>query len=85
MTQAVGDLRRVAGLRRDPDFTLVWRHLAAFPQYRRGHAQKVAAADADLARFPNLFLLGQTLRGVGLNPCIAAAAALAARLPVNQA
>jgi len=85
VSQTLGDLRRVTGLDRDPDFTLVWRHMAAFPQYRRGHAQQVAAADADLARFPNLFVLGQTLRGVGLNPSIAAAAALAPRLSSIQA
>jgi oxygen-dependent protoporphyrinogen oxidase len=85
VAQTLGDLRRVTGLQRDPDFTLVWRHLAAFPQYRQGHARQVATADADLARFPNLFVLGQTLRGVGLNPCIAAAAALAQRLSSIQA
>jgi oxygen-dependent protoporphyrinogen oxidase len=85
VSQTLGDLRRVTGLDREPDFTLVWRHMAAFPQYRRGHAQQVAAADADLARFPNLFLLGQTLRGVGLNPSITAAAALAQRLSSIQA
>jgi len=40
----------------------------------------VAEADADLARHPGLHLIGHTLRGVGLNDCIAAAAALARRM-----
>jgi oxygen-dependent protoporphyrinogen oxidase len=78
---AVGDIQRVAGLKRDPDLVRVWRHSAGLPQYRPGHAQLVAQAKADLARHPGLHLLGQTLLGVGVNDCIAAAAALAVRLP----
>jgi oxygen-dependent protoporphyrinogen oxidase len=78
---AVGDIQRVAGLKRDPDLVRVWRHSAGLPQYRPGHAQLVAQAKADLARQPGLHLLGQTLLGVGVNDCIAAAAALAVRLP----
>ena len=80
-TLAVGDIQRVAGLRRDPDFARVWRHPAGLPQYRPGHARLVADAAADIARHPDLHLLGQTLFGVGVNDCIAAAADLAARLP----
>jgi protoporphyrinogen oxidase len=41
----------------------------------------VARVDADLARHPGLFLVGHTLRGVGLNDCIATAAALPAQIP----
>jgi oxygen-dependent protoporphyrinogen oxidase len=85
VAQVLADLRRVTGLRRDPTFTAVWRHRAAFPQYQPGHRRKVAAADEALASLPRLFLLGHTLRGVGLNPSIAAAAALAARLRPDQA
>jgi oxygen-dependent protoporphyrinogen oxidase len=77
---AVDDIGRVAGLNRDPDFVRVWRHPAGLPQYRPGHAALVAAAEADLARQPHLHLIGQTLFGVGVNDCIAAAAALAMRL-----
>jgi oxygen-dependent protoporphyrinogen oxidase len=77
---ATADLRRLAGLTRDPDFVRVWRHPAAIPQYRLGHAAKVAAADRDLARHPGLSLIGHTLRGVGLNDCIATAAGLVAQL-----
>ena len=78
--RTVGDLRRLAGLTREPDFVRVWRHRDAIPQYALGHAALVAAADADLARHPGLHLIGHTLRGVGLNDCIAAAAALARQI-----
>ncbi len=75
-TRTVADLRRLAGLTRAPDLVRIWRHREAIPQYALGHAHKVAAADADLARHRGLYLIGQTLRGVGLNDCIAAAAAV---------
>jgi oxygen-dependent protoporphyrinogen oxidase len=74
--RTVADLRRLAGLTREPDFVRIWRHRDAIPQYALGHARLVAGADADLARHPGLHLIGHTLRGVGLNDCIAAAAAL---------
>jgi oxygen-dependent protoporphyrinogen oxidase len=80
-TRAIADLRRLAGLNREPDFVRIWRHREGIPQYDIGHAAKVARVDADLARHPGLYLIGHTLRGVGLNDCIAAAAALAARMP----
>ncbi len=78
--RTVADLRRLAGLSREPDFVRVWRHRDAIPQYALGHARLVADADADLARHPGLYLIGHTLRGVGLNDCIAAAADLARRM-----
>jgi oxygen-dependent protoporphyrinogen oxidase len=74
--RTVADLRRLAGLTREPDFVRIWRHRDAIPQYALGHAALVAAVDADLARHPGLHLIGHTLRGVGLNDCIAAANAL---------
>ena len=59
----------------------VWRHRDGIPQYNVGHAARVARIDSDLARHPGLHLLGHTLRGVGLNDCIAAGAALARQIP----
>ena len=78
--RTVADLRRLAGLTREPDFVRIWRHRDAIPQYALGHASLVADADADLARHPGLHLIGHTLRGVGLNDCIAAAADLTRRM-----
>jgi oxygen-dependent protoporphyrinogen oxidase len=75
--QAVGDLGRAAGLRRDPDFTAVWRHPAGIPQYDLGHAARVRAVDGAIGRLPGLHVIGYALRGVGINDCIKAASALA--------
>jgi protoporphyrinogen/coproporphyrinogen III oxidase len=75
--RAVADLRRVAGLRVDPDFVAVWRHRAGIPQYDLQHAARVRAVADDLRRLPGLHVIGQATSGVGLNDGIAAAAALA--------
>jgi oxygen-dependent protoporphyrinogen oxidase len=80
IAQAVGDLRKVAGLRRDPDFTAVWRHPAGIPQYDLGQTARIRAVDQAVARLPGLHVIGQAVRGVGINDCIKAAAALAQRL-----
>jgi oxygen-dependent protoporphyrinogen oxidase len=74
---AVADLRRVAGLRVEPDFVAVWRHPAGIPQYDLAHAARVRTITDDLARRPGLHVLGQATTGVGVNDGIAAAAALA--------
>ena len=75
--QAVGDLRRAAGLRRDPDFVDVWRARPGIPQYDLEHATRARAVDAALARLPGLAVIGHALRGVGLGDCIRAASDLA--------
>ena len=75
--QAVGDLRRAAGLTRDPDFVDVWRARPGIPQYDLTHAARVRAVDDAVARLPGLAVIGNALRGVGVNDCIAAAARVA--------
>jgi oxygen-dependent protoporphyrinogen oxidase len=78
--QAVGDLRRVAGLARDPDVVDVWRARPGIPQYDLLHAARVRTVDDAIARLRGLTVIGHALRGVGVNDCIAAATRLAAEL-----
>ena len=72
--QAVGDLKRAAGLTREPDFIDVWRARPGIPQYDLDHAARLRAVDDAVARLPGLAVIGNALRGVGVNDCIAAAA-----------
>ena len=74
--QAIGDLRRAAGLRREPDLVRVWRARPGIPQYDRAHLARVRAVDDAVARLPGLPVIGHALRGVGLTACIQTAAAL---------
>jgi oxygen-dependent protoporphyrinogen oxidase len=78
--RAVADLRRVAGLRRDPDFVAVWRHATGIPQYDLQHAARLKAIREDLARVPGLHVIGQATSGVGLNDAIGGGVALARSL-----
>ena len=78
--RAIDDLRKAAGLARDPDFVDVWRARPGIPQYDLAHAERIGAVDAALARLPGLALIGNALRGVGVNDGIAAATRLAAEL-----
>jgi protoporphyrinogen/coproporphyrinogen III oxidase len=76
-TLATGDLRRVAGLRRDPDLVRVFRARPGIPQYERGHLARARAVDEALARLPGLSVIGHALRGVGLSACIQTATSAA--------
>jgi oxygen-dependent protoporphyrinogen oxidase len=75
--QVLGDLRRVTGLRRDPDVVQVWRARPGIPQYDRAQLARLRAVDEAVTRLPGLSLLGHALRGVGVSACVGAAAALA--------
>ncbi len=75
--QATGDLRRVAGLRRDPEVVRIFRARPGIPQYDRAHLQRVRAVDDAVARLPGLTVIGHALRGVGLGACIQAASSTA--------
>jgi oxygen-dependent protoporphyrinogen oxidase len=78
-SQVLDDLRRVTGLARDPDFVDVWRARPGIPQYDLAHAERVRAVDDAVARLPGLAVIGNALRGVGVNDCIRAATDLAQR------
>jgi len=76
VSEAVRELKSIAGLAREPDFVRIWRHPAGIPQPRAGHLRLIAAVDAGLRRQQGLFLLGHAVRGVGVNECVRAATAL---------
>lgn len=81
VARAVDDLTPVLGLRGGPVAASVHRWERAFPQYRPGHLDRVAAVEADLAgRAPTVVLAGMYLRGVGIPASIASGEAAAARL-----
>ncbi|MGJ5725695.1 protoporphyrinogen oxidase [Brevibacterium sp. H602] len=58
----------------------VQRWNSALPQYQPGHAERIAAIDAEIADLPGLELAGSAYGGVGIPACIARADAAAQRL-----
>jgi protoporphyrinogen/coproporphyrinogen III oxidase len=73
---AVGELGRHVGLDVQPSDVRVSRWPGAFPQYRPGHVEWLAAVDA--ATPPGLFLTGASYRGIGVPASIADAERTAA-------
>lgn len=70
LDRVLSDLRDIMGLNAEPDFVSIYRHDKAIPQYRVGHADKLAAIDRQLEAFPGLVLTGNAFRGVSLNDCV---------------
>jgi oxygen-dependent protoporphyrinogen oxidase len=68
--QVTDDLRRVAGLRREPDVVRIFRARPGIPQADGAHLARVRAVDEAVARLPGLSVIGHALRGVGLAACI---------------
>ena len=64
------DLKDITGLTAEPEFTRIFRHNKAIPQYNVGHAQRLEEIDRILIRHPGLVLTGNAFRGVSLNDCI---------------
>jgi len=64
------DLKDITGLSAEPEFTRIFRHEKAIPQYNVGHAARLEAIDQLLGRHPGLVLTGNAFRGVSLNDCV---------------
>jgi oxygen-dependent protoporphyrinogen oxidase len=76
----LAELRETMRLTGDPAEIRVSRWPRSFPQYTPGHASRVDAIDATIAReAPGVTLVGAAYRGIGIPACIAAARAAAAR------
>jgi protoporphyrinogen/coproporphyrinogen III oxidase len=75
---ACKELKAPLGLRAEPELARVFRWPAGTPQMEIGHASRLAAIDAALARVPSLHLTGAGLRGTGLPDTIADARRVAA-------
>lgn len=81
IARVVDDLTPLLDLRDGPTETSVHRWERAFPQYRPGHLDRVAACEAALADVsPTVALAGMHLRGVGIPACVASGLAAADRV-----
>lgn len=81
ITLVVDELRQILGLRAGPVEADVARWDDAFPQYRPGHLDRVAAMEAALAAAaPTVVVAGMHLRGVGIPACVAGAQSAAEKV-----
>lgn len=79
------DLATVCGVRDVPVDAVVARWCDGLPQYGPGHAERVVAIEADIARHEGLEIAGAMLHGVGVPACVHAASTAAARLVAQVA
>ena len=70
MDAVCGELKKILGIRTDPDFVRIYRHEKAIPQYNIGHAARLDAIEQAVGLYPGLVLTGNAFRGVSLNDCI---------------
>ena len=80
LDRVFSDLRDIMGLTADPEFVKIYRHEKAIPQYRVGHADRLAAIERGLEGFPGLVMTGNAFRGVSLNDCVLNATKTAQRI-----
>ena len=80
VARLTGELADMAGIAGDPEVAVVARWPRAFPQYRPGHAERVARVERHLERdLPTVVLAGAAYRGVGIAACVAQGRAAARR------
>ncbi len=65
-----GELAAIMDIRSDPDFTRVYRHEMAIPQYNVGHIERLKNIALLLQKHRNLYLTGNAYKGIGVNDCI---------------
>lgn len=64
------ELDDIMKIRTEPDFMKMFRWEKAIPQYVVGHQERLNTIDALLAGHRNLYVTGNSYRGIGVNDCI---------------
>ena len=77
---ALSELKKILGPLPTPAFQIVRRWPNSLPQYEVGHLHRVAEIESLVGQQPNLWLLGNGYRGVGLPDLIRDARAAARQL-----
>ncbi len=74
------DIAATMGAHGRPIMAHVSRWTGQMPQYTVGHLERVAAAEAALARLPRVQLAGAPYRGVGIPDCVSQGRSAASRI-----
>jgi oxygen-dependent protoporphyrinogen oxidase len=74
------ELREIMGIDAPVEFSKVYRHERAIPQYILGHPERLQRIDEILKDFKGLYLTGNAYRGIGFNDCIQNSYELAERI-----
>ena len=77
---AAEELAEIAGITAKPLFARVYRWPRSMPRYTVGHLDRVAAIDRLAGAYPGLYLIGSSLRGIGIGDCVKSGLEAAAKL-----
>ena len=78
VAQALEGIEKHLGIKAAPMYTHATEYVQAIPQFKVGHAKRVASLRQTLQeKYPQITLLGNYLDGVSLSDCVAGAAKLA--------
>ena len=67
------ELKEVLGLDGEPQFAQVFRWRYGLPQYETGHLDRAAEIEKELKQLRGLYLIGNSLHGIGVPDCIRSA------------
>lgn len=75
-----GELGKIMGISAQPDFTKVYTHLKAIPQYTSGHQKRLKNMDDLMLKYKKLYITGNAYRGISVNDCIENSHKLASKI-----
>jgi oxygen-dependent protoporphyrinogen oxidase len=70
IAMVTAELADIMGIRAEPDFSRVYVHERAIPQYTIGHRERLRRIDDSLTGHKGLYLAGNSYRGISVNDCI---------------
>ena len=76
----LNELSDIIGLKGEPDFTKIYRHDKAMPQYNVGHIGILDSLDNLVSNYKGLYLHGNAYKGIGVNDCIENSLSLAKKI-----
>jgi oxygen-dependent protoporphyrinogen oxidase len=82
--RAFGELKRFVAINGDPETVYISRYENAVPQMVPGHTDRIDRVERLLENHPNLFLVGNYLRGVSVNDCVCHARKTALKILKNH-
>ncbi len=77
------ELAPILGLKSRPSAMRITAYSRAIPQYNLGHLDRLAAIEADLAKFPGLHLTGNYLKGPAIGACVEHAKQVAESIQIS--
>ena len=63
---AIQELKEILGLEAGPEFIQAFRWRYGLPQYETGHLERAAEIEAQIKQLPGLYLIGNSLHGIGV-------------------